>query len=129
MFLPRGGAGLLWLLPRYAWGPCGGGQSGAGPAPARDPGPGTAEICRRRDAWGTFIGNFCCNYAYYFLLTWLPSYLVMERGLSMSVMAGLASLPFCASATRSLAGGWASDRWIARRGSPTPGRKHFVVPG
>jgi ACS family D-galactonate transporter-like MFS transporter len=53
----------------------------------------------------------------------------MERGLSMSVMAVLASLPFWASATSSLAGGWASDRWIARGGSPTRVRKTFVVTG
>jgi ACS family D-galactonate transporter-like MFS transporter len=125
LFFALGLSSLLWLLPWSIWAPRGQTRSVDG----NEQGPSLLQICRRRDAWGTFIGNFCCNYAYYFLLTWLPSYLVMERGLSMSVMAVLASLPFWASATSSLAGGWASDRWIARGGSPTRVRKTFVVTG
>jgi len=41
----------------------------------------------------------------------------------------LASLPFWASATSSLFGGWASDRWIAGGASATRVRKTFVVSG
>jgi len=47
----------------------------------------------------------------------------------MSRMAVLASLPFWASATSSLFGGWASDRWIARGATATRVRKTFVVSG
>ncbi len=129
MFLILGAGGLVWLLPWHLWGPRGRRQSDVASAPGQDRGPGIGEICRRRDAWGTFIGNFCCNYAYYFLLTWLPSYLVTERGLTMRMMAVLASLPFAASATASLIGGWVSDRWITRGGSPTRVRKTFTVSG
>ncbi len=130
MFLALG-IGLLWLLPWYLWRPRGqtAANSGRTPASGHPQAPGIREICRRRDAWGTFIGNFCCNYAYYFLLMWLPSYLVTERGLSMSMMAVLASLPFWASAMSSLFGGWASDRWIARGATATLVRKTFVVSG
>ena len=131
MFLALGIGGLLWLAPWQLWAPL---ARAATDEERTEPGnhqrvPRIQEICRQRDAWGTFIGNFCCNYAYYFLLMWLPSYLVTERGLSMSRMAMLASLPFCASATSSLFGGWASDRWIARGASATLVRKTFVVSG
>jgi ACS family D-galactonate transporter-like MFS transporter len=131
MFFALGFGGLLWLVPWSIWAPRG--HSAATiDRQARgemDQGPTILQICARRDAWGTFIGNFGCNYAYYFLLTWLPSYLVTERGLSMKMMAVLASLPFWASASSSLFAGWASDRWIARGGSVTRVRKTFVVTG
>ncbi|MBI2679875.1 MAG: MFS transporter [Candidatus Solibacter usitatus] len=125
MFLILGMGGLLWLLPWYVWAP----RNRGAAEPGADQGPSTLQICAKRDAWGTFIGNFCCNYPYYFLLTWLPSYLVSSRGLSMKMMAVLASLPFAASASASLFGGWASDRWITRGASPTKVRKTFVVGG
>jgi MFS family permease len=125
MFIVLGGGGLLWLLPWYLWAPQG--RSATNPKPVE--GPSILQICQRRDAWGTFVGNFCANYGYYFLLTWLPSYLVTERHLSMRMMAVLASLPFWASATASLLAGWTADRWIRRGASPTRARKMFVVSG
>ena len=125
MFVVLGGGGLVWLLPWYWWAPKGKGATN----PKTLEGPSMWQICRRRDAWGTFVGNFCANYGYYFLLTWLPSYLVTERHLSMSMMAVLASLPFWASAVTSLLGGWTADRWITRGASPTRARKVFVVGG
>jgi ACS family D-galactonate transporter-like MFS transporter len=131
MFIVLGICSLLWLVPWFLWAPrdrkrAGGNQTVKA---SLQQSPGILQICRRRDAWGTFVGNFCANYAYYFLLMWLPSYLVTERKLSMSMMAVLASLPFWASATSSLFGGWASDRWIARGVSATRVRKTFVVSG
>ena len=51
------------------------------------------EILSKRDAWGTFLGLFCGNYAWYFLVFWLPSYLVMERHFSADMMAILGSVP------------------------------------
>jgi MFS family permease len=124
MFIVLGGGGLGWLFLWYRWAPKG---------PARSyrkvEGPSMLLICRQRDAWGTFIGNFCANYGYYFLLTWLPSYLVTERHLSMNAMAVLASLPFWASAMTSMFGGWMADRWISRGVTPTRARKTFVVGG
>lgn len=129
MFLALGAGGALWLIPWYLWGPQREPTNSSPLVKHEGESPTILQICRRRDAWGTFIGNFCCNYAYYFLLTWLPSYLVTERGLSMGVMAVLASLPFWASAGCSLLAGWASDRWIMRGATATRVRKTFVVGG
>jgi MFS transporter, ACS family, D-galactonate transporter len=125
MFILLGFGGMLWLLPWSLWAPGGGREIQKTP----ERGPSILQICRRRDAWGTFVGNFCCNYAYYFLLTWLPSYFVMERHVSLSKMAILASLPFWGSASTSLLGGWISDRWITAGATPTLARKTFVVSG
>jgi len=38
--------------------------------------PSFAALLRQRSAWGTCIGMFGHNYVNYFLLTWLPFYLV-----------------------------------------------------
>ncbi len=131
MFIVLGICSLLWLIPWCLWAPRGRTRTDGNHTltPSSQQSPGILQICRRRDAWGTFIGNFCANYAYYFLLTWLPSYLVTERKLSTGMMAILASLPFWASASSSLFGGWASDHWIARGASATRVRKTFVVTG
>ena len=91
--------------------------------------PSFAEILSKRDAWGTFLGLFCGNYIWYFLLTWLPFYLVRERHFTIEQMALVGSLPFFGIATTSVIGGYLSDNWIAKGGSPTRIRKMFVVGG
>jgi len=75
------------------------------------------------------LGLFGSNYAWYFMLTWLPSYLLMERHYSTRMMALTGWLPFCATATGAAMGGYLSDMWIQRGGSPTLVRKTFAVTG
>ncbi len=125
LFLSVGLVSLLWLLP-WIWKVP---SARAVRGPTRESGPSMMEILRRPDAWGTSLAMFCLGYSWYFLLTWLPSYLVKERHFSMTTMALLGSLPFWGMALASVAGGWTSDRWIARGGSPTLVRKTFVVTG
>ncbi len=124
MFIALGLGSLLWLVPWMIWAPRPGPRTIA-------PGTGVTmgTIVRRKDAWGTFLGNFCYTYSYYFLLTWLPSYLVKERHVSLAAMGILGSIPFWGSAVSAVVCGWASDRWIRRGGSPTTVRKTFVVSG
>ena len=43
-------------------------------------------VLRQRGLWGTSLGLFSSNYVWYFMLSWLPSYLVKERGFSMHEM-------------------------------------------
>jgi MFS family permease len=39
-----------------------------------------AAILQRREFWGAALGQFLINYAFYFVLTWLPSFLVKAGG-------------------------------------------------
>ncbi len=125
LFLVLGLGSLLWLLPWAAW---------ALPVKVdsaeeiRDR-VGYVQILRQRSAWGTFLGLFAINYVWYFSLTWLPSYLVMERHFSLETMAILGSLPFWALAASATVSGWLSDHLIARGASVTRVRKTFVAAG
>jgi MFS family permease len=86
-------------------------------------------MLRLRSAWGTFLGHFCGNYFWFFLLTWVPSYLVKERGFSLAKMANVVSVALAAVALATVSAGWVSDRLIARGASPTVVRKSVVVSG
>jgi ACS family D-galactonate transporter-like MFS transporter len=125
LFFLLGFGGLVWLGPWAVWAP-----RGSGPVATRPhQGPGLLAILRKRDAWGTCVGLYAVNSAWYFLLTWLPSYLVMERHFSLRMMAVYGSLPFWGIALTSVAGGWVSDRWITSGATPTRVRKTFMVSG
>lgn len=129
LFILIGGASMLWLIP---WSAIASGiktgesaqlSEGHGKAPS------FGEIFRHRDAWGTFLGLFCGNYGWYFMLTWLPQYFIKARHYSDSKMAGYGSLPLWSVATGALVGGWLSDLWINHGATPTRVRKTFVVSG
>lgn len=124
MFIVLGTVSLIWLVPWSIWAP----RSEAVPAGATNS-PSMFEIALLPDAWGTFLGSFSYTYSYYFLLTWLPSYLVNERHVSLKMMGVLGSIPFLWSALSAVVCGWASDAWIQRGGSPTTVRKTFVAAG
>jgi MFS family permease len=125
LFIVLGTGSLLWFVPWVIWAP----RTGKTSPQARGEAPGILDILRKREAWGTFIGAFSYTYSYFFLLTWLPSYLVQERHLSLATMGVLGSIPFVVSAIAAVLCGWASDVWIRRGGSPTKVRKTFVVTG
>jgi MFS family permease len=74
--------------------------------------PGFAQILRERGLWGTALGTFASNYSFYFVLSWLPLYLVKVRGFSMQSMAGIAGSAYLINAASGLAAGWAIDALI-----------------
>lgn len=136
MFIVLGLLSLVWLVPWFLWGHRRQQEMSikaeAEHAAAQvDPQvmPGVLDILKCRDAWGTILGNFSYMYGYYFLLTWLPTYLVQERHVSLGMMGVLASLPFWGSATAAIFCGWLSDRLIQRGHSATKVRKSFVIFG
>ena len=116
MFVALGLASLLWLLP---WRgqlrvrpPVTAGEAGAN-------GPEWIDIVRQRALWGTVLGNFCSNYGFYFVFTWVPLYLVEERGLSLDSMKNVQSLIFVMDSASILAAGFALDWWIRRGATPS----------
>ena len=124
-FVGLGLLSLLWLLPWAQYMPVGPGLAVSYTARA----PGIFEILEQRSAWGTFFGLFAYNYLSYFLLTWLPSYLVHERHFSMQKMGGIGGAAYLILAISALVSGWISDSWIARGGTPTRVRKTFTALG
>jgi len=116
MFMALGLASLLWLIP---WG----GQlrppPPVRPADAPAVGPRWLDIVCQRALWGTVLGNFCSNYAFYFVFTSVPLYLVEERGLSLASMTYVQSLIFVMDSLSILATGFALDAWIRRGATPS----------
>jgi MFS family permease len=52
------------------------------------------QALRSRSSWGTFAGHFCGNYVWFFLLLWLPTYLVEDKGLSLRSMTSIGSVAY-----------------------------------
>ena len=124
MFIAIGTLSLLWLLPWFRWAP--GTQDHTVVVP---PTPPLSQLLKRRAAWATFFGLFCQNYAWYFLVTWLPSYLVEERKYTLTMMSVYGAIPFVATALSSLVAARISDRRIAAGQPAVPVRCSFVMSG
>ena len=109
-----GALSLLWLLPwsRVRLPPQPVAVSGSADPPLR-------ALLGRRELWGTSLGLFSVNYAFYFTLTWLPFYVVREHGFSIARMAGFTFLAYLVHAVTGLLAGWLIDRVVARRGRAT----------
>jgi ACS family D-galactonate transporter-like MFS transporter len=124
-FIVLGAASLIWLIPWMKWMPRGHGISGEKLAKP----PRVLHILAQRSAWGSFGGLFCGNYFWYFLLTWLPSYMVNERHFSSRRMTTMSALAYLAIGVSAALCGWLSDHWIASGATPTKVRKTFTVGG
>ena len=124
-FLVLGLASLLWLPLWIRFMP----RSNVIPPSDQQSSPSLLQFISLRCAWGSCIGLFAGNYINYFLLTWLPYYLLRERHFSMVQMAKIAGLGYLLSAGMSSLAGWLSDRWISAGGTPTVVRKTFAGGG
>lgn len=85
------------------------------------------KLFSNRNILGLFIAKFGANYLYFMFLTWVPSYLVMERGFSVLKMGIFASLPFIVAFVTQPLTGYISD-FVVRRGlGLTIARKGVLV--
>jgi MFS transporter, ACS family, D-galactonate transporter len=124
-FVILGIGGMLWLLPWWIWKP----REVSREERKRVGTPTVKQILSLRSAWGTFFGLFCANYFWYFLVTWLPLYLVKERHYSLERMAVVGSIVYFTIGAVSALCGFISDRWIRGGGSVTRVRKTFTIAG
>jgi MFS family permease len=130
MFFVLGGSGVVFLILWFILAPRADRKpQGQAASTATKSGPSYLDILRNRDAWGTFVGAACYNYAYFFGLTWLPSYLVQQKHLSLEKMGIIGAIPFWAAAVSAIIGGWTSDALIKKGHSTTKVRKAFVAAG
>jgi sugar phosphate permease len=92
------------------------------PAGPRAPVPWRA-ILTAPSLWMLSIQWFCHFYAFYFYITWLPTYLQEVRGVNLQQSAILSGLPVFTATFGSLIGGWTLGRAIRRLGSVSRARK------
>jgi MFS family permease len=123
MFVGLGLVTALWLLPwfavTHAWQET---HAEHETSPITYP-----AILGQRGFWGSALGQFSINYSFYFVLTWLPTYLVKAGGLTVAAMAGVAATIYGIYALSTATCGVISDRWIRRGASPTLVRKAFLL--
>jgi len=130
MFVATGMVGLLWLGPWLLM--------------VRNDFPSKAElVINKRKAssvtlgnllsspvvWGGMINNFCYGYFTFYCMTWMPAYLVEQRGLSLSSSGLYTFVSFAGIAIVATLAGWGADRIIARGQDAVKVRKAFIVAG
>jgi MFS family permease len=107
IFIAFGLATLIWLLPWHS-------ATRALNSARRDERQRSvpvAKLIRRWPLWSMSIAHVASNFGFYFLVIWLPNYLVKARGLSIGDMTALATLGFVAQAVAAIGFGVWSDRW------------------
>lgn len=124
-FIVVGLAGLLWLPAWQLWKP------GPPTIPEKTVAgmPSVAAILRQRSFWGAATAHFCGNYLLYFLISWLPYYLVRERHLSITLMAATAGILYALDSFSAIAAGWVSDLFIRNGRSPAIVRRTTMAAG
>jgi MFS transporter, ACS family, D-galactonate transporter len=127
VFYATGGLGLAWVawwLLVY--------RAPKNDAPSPDAPQSTirwAELLRYRTTWGVMLGQAGYLYIYYVFATWLPGYLVLQRGMSILTTGVIGMLPFLLGTLFTVFGGWAGDKLIAKGYRATIVRKGFAVGG
>jgi ACS family glucarate transporter-like MFS transporter len=85
------------------------------------------QLLANRTALGLVLCKFFQDYLFYLFVTWLPAYLIMDRGFTLMKMGWCASLPWIAGAFAQPLMGWLSDKLIRRGVSVTVSRKTTII--
>ena len=123
-----GFAALVWLIPWFLITPTQLRGADAGRV-SRSGGfmRTVGELVTNRNLLGVCLSFFAFDYYWYFLVNWLPDYLVTSRGLTI-LNAGLyAALPYFVFGASEPIGGWIADRLVHRGWSETRARKGVVT--
>lgn len=130
MFVATGAVGLIWLVPWLTM--------------TRNDLPSATELVASKKKaatvsfgsimvspviWGAMINNFCYGYFTFYCMTWMPAYLVEQRGLSLESSGLYTFFSFMGIAIVAMLAGWAADRIIATGRDPVFVRKAFIVAG
>ena len=100
----------------------------AGPAPPEERVP-IRTLIGKWSLWSMSIAHGASNYVFYFILAWLPLYLVQSRGLSIAEMTLLATLGYAAQAVAALSFGAVSDWWTSSGRSEGSVRRWMMIAG
>jgi MFS family permease len=89
-----------------------------------------AYLLRKRKVWGLCLGFASYNYTFYFLLTWLPSYLKTALHVDLLHSALYTSVPWTFATIADLAvGGWLVDALIQRGWNAVRVRQAVLISG
>ncbi|GAA4323205.1 hypothetical protein GCM10023144_03870 [Pigmentiphaga soli] len=77
--------------------------------------------------WGLVITHGCLTYSIYLFLTWLPSYLMDVRGLTIMSAGFVGTLPYIISSVGTIVIGLLSDRYLSNKDVSRGGRKWLVI--
>jgi ACS family hexuronate transporter-like MFS transporter len=81
------------------------------------------QLWSRKSLWGIVLIRFTTDPVWYFILFWLPGFLMEESGLSLSQLGMVGWIPFLAASLGGIASSAWSD-WMVRRGkAPLRSRK------
>ena len=124
VFIVIGAASLLWLVPWLMFKPQN--RNRKGHTDLRIP---ALQILKQRSFWGVSIGHFCAGYPLYFIIVWLPLYLVNARHQTMRQMSRESAFFYVVFAVVAPLSGFAADRLVRRGHNVTLVRKGCVAIG
>lgn len=144
-FVAAGAVGCVWLAAWLKWyqHPSRAGWLGAaelqeitaGSVPADAAGQpqapqasalGIRGLVRSRTMWAIGLSHGCAVYATYFFLTWLPTYLQAEKGLTVMTSSFYTAIPYLGAAVLAILIGRLSDLAVRGR-KAAAGQRRFAV--
>src|SRR5438552_4005181 len=87
----------------------------------------SSALVTNRNLLGICLGFFCFDYFWYFLVNWLPDYLVTSRGLTILKAGIYAALPYLVFGVSEPIGGWIADCLVRAGWSETRARRGIVT--
>jgi ACS family glucarate transporter-like MFS transporter len=93
------------------------------------PALGFRGILATRTMWGMMVTQGCSTYVTYFLLTWLPGYMQMSRGLSIMGSGIYTALPFIGAMILAVLLSHLCDRMLDQAKVPSGQRRYAVAIG
>lgn len=123
LFFRTGLAGLLWLIPWLALYPAG--PRVKSEAVRVDWG----RLMRNRALLSMSLGFFCWDYFWYFIISWLPSYLYNVRHVQLTRVAIFGALPYVIFAAGEALGARGAEALVRRGADLSRVTKGFIAAG
>jgi sugar phosphate permease len=73
-------------------------------------------ILKNRNLWALMLMYFCCQWAQYFFVAWMPVFLMEGRHFSENFMKQVVFILFLVGIIGFLVGGWCGDMMVKRKG-------------
>ena len=128
LFVSTGLIPCVWLLPWSVLVPAGRAKLTSEDRPPTAKAP-LRKLFANSAVWGITITAFFYSYVWYFVVSWLPAYLIMERDMAFLEMGIYNALPFIVMAVVAPSATYLADRWCRRTGRPVLVRKIFIISG